>query len=274
MRSPPAASCPPWHAITHSPFHRSARLQRHSLANLGGVMFAERSPAIALAALVFLVLNATLAGLLVAAVYGFDLALFNEGGRLVERGPQVSGLLRVAMFVDMIGYLALAPVAIYLHRPITAVTPENLRRLGLPTMLTAAAVGFALIGASGSAIFGSVAPLLLQEAAAGPEAFAAAQLQLAAFEKFLYIGLWGTLELPLLAIWMVGVSWLAPAEKRVFRYLGWIGGLGLLAYALRCALTGQTPFALAGPVDWVTLAMVGALWPWMAMLTYRLWRGP
>lgn len=237
-------------------------------------MFAERSPAVALAALCFLVLNATLAGLLVAAVYGFDLALFNESGRLVERGPEVGGLLRVAMFVDMIGYLALAPVAIYLHRPITAAVPENLRRLGLPTMLTAAGVGFALIGAIGAATFASVAPLLLEEAAAGPEALAAAQLQLAAFEKFLYVGLWGTLELPLLAIWMFGVSWLAPQEGRVFRFLGWIGGLGLLGYALRCALTGQTPVALAGPVDFVILAMVGALWPWTAWLTYRLWRGP
>jgi hypothetical protein len=236
-------------------------------------VFAERSSAIALAALVFLGLNVTLAGLLVAAVYDFDLALFNESGRLVERGPQVGSLLRVAMFVDLIGYLALAPVAIYLHRPTTVAVPENLRRLGLPTMLTAAGVGFALIGAIGSAIFGAVAPHLLQEAAARPGAMAAAQLQLAAWEKFLYVGLWGTLELPLLAIWMFGVSWLAPKGMRVFRFLGWIGGLGLLGYAIRCALTGQTPFALAGPADFVILAMVLALWPWTAWLTYRLWRG-
>lgn len=234
-------------------------------------MFSEQSRAIALAAFLFLLLNATLAGLLVATVYGFDLALFNESGRLVERGPEVGGLLRVAMLVDMIGYLSLAPVAIYLHRPLTAAVPENLRHLGLPTMLTAAGVGFALVGAIGAATFGSIAPFLIEQAAAGSGA--AAQLQLAAFEKFLYVGVWGTLELPLLAIWMFGVSWLAREGARVFRYLGWIGGLGLLAYALRCALTGQTPFALDGPVDFVILAMVGAMWPWMAMLTYRLWRG-
>ena len=237
-------------------------------------MFAQRSPAIALAALVFLVLNVTLAGLLVAAVYGFDLALFNESGRLIERGPQVSGLLRVAMLIDMIGYLALAPVALYLHRPISAAVPENLRRMGLPAMLTAAGVGFAVIGAIGSATFGSVGPVLLQESAAGPEALAAARLQLAAFETILYVGLWGTLQLPLLAIWMTGVSWVArPEEGSAFAWLGWTCALGLLGYALRCALTGLTPFSLAGPFDWLILLMVGLLAPWMFWLTVRLWQG-
>lgn len=215
----------------------------------------------ALSALCFLVLNFTVASLLVAAVYGFDLALFNESGRLVERGPRVSALLRLAMLIDMVGYLAFAPVALYLRHHV-------------PAVVTAAGVGFALIGATGAATLGSVGPLLLERSAGGPEAVAMVQLQLAAFEKLVYVGLWGTLELSLLAIWMIGVSWVSrPAESWGFPVLGGIGGIGLLGYSLRCALTGETPLALASPLDYLIVPMVAALGPWMAWLTVRLWRG-
>ena len=215
----------------------------------------------ALSALGFLVLNFTLASLLVAAAYGFDLALFNESGRLVERGPGVAALLRVAMLIDMVGYLAFAPLALYLRQHV-------------PAVVTAAGVGFAVIGAIGAATLGSVGPLLLERSAGGPEAVAMVQLQLAALEKLVFVGLWGTLELSLLAVWTIAVSWVnRQAESRWFPVLGGITGIGLLGYSLRCALTGETPVALAGPLDYLIVALVAALAPWMAWLTIRLWRG-
>lgn len=215
----------------------------------------------ALSAIGFLVLNATIASLLVAAVYGFDLVLFNESGRLVERGPGVSGLLRVAMLIDMVGYLAFAPVALYLRHHV-------------PAVVTAAGLAFALSGAIGAAILGTVGPLLLERSTAGPEAVAMVQLQLAAVEKMVYVGLWGTLELSLLAFWIMAVSWVARSgEGRGFSVLGGIAGIGLLGYSVRCAVTGETPLALASPLDYLIVAMVAVLGPWMAWLTIRLWRG-
>ncbi len=214
----------------------------------------------ALSALGFLVLNFTLASLLVAAVYGFDLALFNESGRLVERGPGVSGLLRAAMLIDMVGYLAFAPVALYLRRHV-------------PAVVTAAGVGFAVVGAIGAAILGAVGPLLLERSEVGPEAIATVELQLAAVEKLVYVGLWGTLELSLLAGWMIAVSRASRAPQTGgFSILAVTGALGLLGYSLRCGLTGETPLALAGPLDYLVVAMTAAVGPWIAWLTIRLWR--
>src|SRR5687767_8145981 len=166
----------------------------------------------ALSALCFLVLNFTVASLLVAAVYGFDLALFNESGRLVGRGPRVSGLLRLAMLIDMVGYLAFAPVALYLRHHLSAA-------------VTAAGGGLVLAGATGAAALGSAGSMLWERSAGAPEAVAMVELQLAAIEKLVYVGLWGTLELSVLAIWMIGVSWVSRrAGGWGFPDLGGIGG--------------------------------------------------
>jgi hypothetical protein len=241
---------------------------------IGPSLFAERSRPAAVAALLFLVLNVTLAGLLVAAAYGWDLAVFNTPGRLIERGAQVGGLLRLAMLVDMIGYLAVVPVALYLHRPLAAAVSERVRRLAVPSMLTAAGVGFSIVGALGAAFFGSVAPLLLDQSATETNALAAARLQLGTIEQSVFVGLWGMLELPLLAIWMTGITYIARAEGRLFTFLGGVSGLGLFGYALRCALSGQTPFVLAGLVDYLILATIGALPIWILWVAYRLWHAP
>src|SRR5688500_10886178 len=104
---------------------------------------------------------------------------------LHERGPGVGGLLRVAMLIDMVGYLAFAPVALYLRHPV-------------PVVVTAAGLAVALTGAIGAAILGTVGPLLLERLTAGPETVAVVQLQLPAVGKLVYVGLWGTLELFLL----------------------------------------------------------------------------
>jgi hypothetical protein len=82
------------------------------------------------------------------------------------------------------------------------------------------------------------------------------------------------LELPLLAVWMTGITHIARVEGRLFTFLGWVSAVGLFGYALRCALSGQTPFVLAGPVDYLILAPIGALPIWILWVAYRLWHAP
>lgn len=236
-------------------------------------VFGERRPAIAIAALAFLLLNMTLASAMVVAVYDFDLALFTSNGGVIERGPAVAGLLRVATLIDMVGYLALAPVVLYMHGRIRAAVPERLRRLGLPSTLTFAALGFVIVGAIGAVTLASVGPWLLDASVAGPDAQAVARLQFGALEKFVFVGLWGTLALLMLGTWLVGVNWVLRAEGRPFAWLGAVAGLGALGYAVRSGLTGQTPLPIAGPVDILIVAALGCLPLWALWLSIRLWRG-
>lgn len=239
----------------------------------GSAVFGERAPLIAVAALAFLVLNFTLASLMVAGAYDFDPSLLTSGGGLVERGQSAAGLLRLGAFVDMVGYLALAPVTFYLHGRITAAMPEHLRRLGLPWTLTFGALGFVIVGAIGAVTLAAVGPWLIEAAAADPAAQSVARLQFGALEKFVLVGLWGTLELLLLGLWLIGVSWVVRAEGRAFAWLGVVCGAGALGYSVRSGLTGQTPIALQGPTDVLTFAALGLLPLWVIWLSFRLWRG-
>src|SRR5947207_293224 len=93
-------------------------------------VFTERNRAIAVAAVVFLVLDG-LASMLVVAAYRFDVALLTDHGALVDQGPPAASLLRLGAIVDMIGYLALAPVVIYLRSRLSIALPDDLRRVGL-----------------------------------------------------------------------------------------------------------------------------------------------
>lgn len=235
-------------------------------------VFAERSRAIALAALVFVVLDG-LASILVIAAYGFDPALLTDRGALVDQGPAAAGLLRLGAIVDMYGYLALAPVVIFLHGRLNRALPDHLRQLGLAALLTAAGLGFVLVGAIGAILLGAVGPWLLQAPATDAATHAATRVQFGALENAVIVGLWGALELPLLSIWLIGVSWIARAEGRVFAWLGVGAGLGALAYGVRTGLTGAPPIPISGPLDILIVGGLILFGIWMLWLPVRLWRG-
>ena len=237
-------------------------------------VFGERRLSIALAALAFIVLNIGLASSLVIAAYKFDLTLFVSGGGLIDRGPDAAGLLRLGSLVDMLGYLALVPVALYLHGRIRAALPARLRDLGLAGMVTFSALGFAIVGAIGAVTLASAGAWLLGAAATGSGTPAVARLQFGALEKLVFVGLWGCLEQVLLGTWVIGVSWVVRAEARAFAWLGGFVGAGALAYAARTGLTGETPLPIGGPADVFIIAAIGALPLWVAWLGLRLWRGP
>lgn len=235
-------------------------------------VFGERRPVIAMAALGFVVLNITLASTMVIAAYGFDPQLLSERGALVGSGHANPDLLRLAAFVDLVGYLALAPVVLYLHGRLRQAVPEDHRRLGLPAVVSAGGLGFVLVGAIGAVLLGSVGPWLLQ-ASTDAAAQTSIRLEFGGLENAVIVGLWGTLELPLLAVWLVGVSLIVRIEGLWFAWVGIGAGLGALGYGIRTGLTGAPPLPISGPLDVLILAGVGLMPLWMLWLALRLWRG-
>ncbi|MDP8905428.1 MAG: hypothetical protein M3N29_08970 [Chloroflexota bacterium] len=224
-------------------------------------VFAERQPGVALAAAAVLILNNLLGGALFFVVYGFDLELVRNPGALVDHGGASPDLLRFAALVDMLGYLALAPVVLYLHG-----------RVG-NALVTFCGLAAATIGAIGASLMASAGPWLLEASAGAPEAQAAARVAFGALENIVVVGLWGTLELFLLAIWIAGATWYVRTEDRAFAWIGAVAALGALGYAARCGLTGQTPFALETPLDFALLGTVGLFPLWRLWMAVRLWFG-
>jgi hypothetical protein len=222
--------------------------------------FSNRRPAVAIAAVGFLLLNLTLASLMFVAVYQFDPGMFANHGALFERGPASVGALRLGSIVDMAGYLALTPVVLHL-------------RGRLHPLATCCGLGFVMFGALGAILMASAGPWLLGQSGSGSAEQAAAQVQFGALESIVFVGLWGALGLALLSGWILAICRAARDEGRAFSWLGAIAALGALGYSLRSGLTGDTPFALTSALDPVILGAVAFVWPWTAWLAARLWRG-
>jgi len=236
-------------------------------------VFSERQRSIAVMALAFVVLD-VVASVMVAAAYDFDaVALSANPGAIPVRGGDVAGLLRWGAVVDMLGYLALAPVVLYLHRRLNAALSERVRASGLVSVLTFGGLGFVLVGSIGAVLVASVGPPLLDASASGSETAAAARVAFAALATGVLVGLWGTLEQLLLGVWLIGVGWLVRGEGRAFGSLAVVAGLGALSYSARTGLSGHPPVDVTAPLDLLILSAVGLLLVWLVWLAVRLWRG-
>jgi hypothetical protein len=236
-------------------------------------VFSERQPAVALVALVFVVLE-VVASLMFLGVYSFDVkALAANPGALPVRGLDVTGLLRWGGLVDMLGYLALAPVVLYLHRRLGASVSTQGGALGLVSLLTISGLGFVLVGSIGAVLYASVGPPLLDSSAAGSETATAARVAFAALGNGVIVGLWGTLEQLLLGVWLIGIGWLVRVERRAFGWLAVVAGIGALAYGARTGLSGHPPGDLTAPLDILIFAAFGLFFAWLVWLAVRLWRG-
>lgn len=239
-----------------------------------------REPAIAIAAAIVLILNNVLASTLVIAAFQFDLTLFGQAGSLVGRATaDAPVLLRIGGLVDMIGYLALVPVMVHIHRRIRAEVangmpvPARLGWLVEPRTLTISGLGAVIAGAMGAVLLASVGPWLLEAASADSGGQEATRVAFGVLQTSVFVGLWGVLALFLLGIWLCGIAWYVRGEGRGFAWLGAAAGVGALAYAARTGLTGDLPIRFDGPWDYFILVGVGLFTVWIAWLAIRLWLG-
>jgi hypothetical protein len=103
-------------------------------------------------------------GFLMFAAGNFRAEIVNDPQALVARGSAAAELMRWACVADLVGYLLMAPVAIYFYV-----------RLGgdrFAAFYTLAGLAYVLIGAAGAVILGAAAPPLMH---AYPSAQAAQQ---------------------------------------------------------------------------------------------------
>jgi hypothetical protein len=237
-------------------------------------VFTERQRFLALVALAMVALEIT-ASAMFLALYDFDIGVLAANPAAVPaRGPEVATLLRWGAVVDMLGYLALAPIVVYLRGRLTSSSSEQGRPLWVIDLLTFGGLGWVLIGSIGAALWASAGPPLLAASAASSEAASVAgAIGFMTLATAVNVGLWGTLEWLLLPVWLIGVGWLVRTEGRAFGWLAVLAGVGGLAYGLRTGLTGRPPVDLTSPLDLLTFAGFGLFFVWAVWLAIRLWQG-
>lgn len=230
--------------------------------------FVERQRVAVAATLGFLVLNVGVAGGMFLALYGFDLSAFGDPGSLVGRSD-VGDAWRAASIIDMISYLALAPVVLYLHGRFNAVASERATRSGVVRLLTFFGLAFVLVGSIGAVLMASVGPPLLELGVTDPTP---ARIAFEALVSAVVVGLWGTLELLMFGVWLIGVAWFVRGEGRRFVAVAAVAAAWMLAYAARTGVTGRVPLDHPGPLDVAILGAIGFVVVWGIWLAARPWR--
>ena len=205
------------------------------------------------------------AGMPLVALVIFMAAYRFDTGRLADL-PSIVGdrnaatTLRWAGLADLLAYLPIAPIVVYLHRRLSDRAPD------LVGLLTFGGLAYVLLGSLGGTVFATVGPPLVEDGSA------AARVTFAAFANMVTLTLWGTLELIGLRVWLIGVGWLTTAEDRVFGMFGVVAGIGSLLSAARTASTGRSVGDLPGPLDFVIVGLLGLYVPWLVWLGVRLYR--
>jgi len=158
------------------------------------------------------------ASLMYSAAAGPSNGLSVEPSKLLASGPTGASLIRWGSVIDMLGYLSIAPVVIYLRaRYATA------RHIDL---FAAAGLAVVVIGSIGAASMATAAPPLINDYVS---ASAAQKQALVPAFGMLYravvLGMWQTLETIPAAVWLLGTASAARREgpRSVFVILLVIG---------------------------------------------------
>jgi hypothetical protein len=145
------------------------------------------------------------AGLMYAAAAGFAGGLSVDPSKLLGSGPTGAALIRWGSLIDMVGYLCLAPVVIYLRaRYATA---------SFTDVFAAAGLAVVVIGSIGAAAMATAAPPLINDfATASGAAKQALVPAFATLYRAVVLGLWQTLETIPWAVWLLGSAFAARRE--------------------------------------------------------------
>jgi hypothetical protein len=175
--------------------------------------------------------------------------------------PNGATSLRWAGLANMVAYLPLAPVIIYVHRRLADRAPD------LMGLLTFSGLASVLVGSLGGAVLTTFGPPLIED---GSEA---ARVTFAAFVTMVYVGLWEILTLIGFGVWLVGVGWLLRAESARFGTTGVIAGVASLVSAVRSGIIGGAWGNMPELLDDVITLLLVVVYPWLVWLGIRLYRG-
>jgi hypothetical protein len=166
---------------------------------MSSVGVSARSASYYLAAVAAFEIVSTLAFL---AAAGFSPATVNDPTRLVGVGSNNADLLRAAALLDMFGYLAAVPLALYLR--------ERYRGETAIDLFTLAGTVSLFLGALGAATFAFAGPPLIHEyVTASASTKQAVVRSFATVQRVVFSGLWQTLDGFLDALWLIGTGRLA-----------------------------------------------------------------
>jgi hypothetical protein len=235
-------------------------------------VFAQRSPQVAVVGVAGVLVQAT-AGLAFAAVFGFDVSSHADLDALVTRGPGVGAAFRAALLLDMVGYLAVAPVVLAVRSRLHATALQSWSMSWAVDVVAFFGLAFSLVGAIGAVFLALSGAALVDSVALGGATESAARVTFEAISRAVDEGLWGPLEWLAAGIWVGGVGWFVRTEGRAFAYAGMAAAVGVIAYGTATGLTGRNPIETAAPLDLVLLAALGLFAFWEIWLAIRFWRG-
>jgi hypothetical protein len=174
-------------------------------------------------AIVFAVLAVGLelsAGFMYSAAAGFSGGMSVEPSKLLASGSSGASLIRWGSLVDMLGYLSLAPVVLYLRARYSAARYVDL--------LAASGLAVVIIGSIGAAAMATAAPALITDYITATELQKQAMSPaFATLYRTVVLGMWQTLETIPASVWLLGTAVAAKREgpRPVFVLLLAIGAV-------------------------------------------------
>ena len=157
------------------------------------------------------VLELVAAGMYSAAT-GFSPGLSVEPSKLLASGPTGASLIRWGSVVDMLHYLIIVPVVVYLRARYAGARYADL--------FAAAGLAVVAIGSIGAASMATAAPALINDYAAA--SLAQKQAMVPAFAtlyRVVVLGMWQTLVTILAAVWLLGAAAGARREGPPFVFV-------------------------------------------------------
>jgi hypothetical protein len=151
-------------------------------------------------AVVFAILAFVLEGaslVFYSAAAGFAARLSVPPIVLLASGPNGARLIEWGSIVDMLGYLCMAPVVLYLR--------DRCARANLANLYAFAGMALIVIGCIGAVVMSTAAPYLIdQYHSSSSAARQSIDLVFGALYRGVVLGMWQTLETIPFAVWMIG----------------------------------------------------------------------
>jgi len=144
------------------------------------------------------VLELVAAGMYSAAT-GFSPGLSVEPSKLLASGPTGASLIRWGSVIDMLHYLSIVPLVLYLRSRYAAGRYAD--------VFAAAGLAVVVIGSIGAASMATAAPALINDYVAASAAQKQAVLPaFATLYRAVVLGMWQTLVTILAAVWLLGTA--------------------------------------------------------------------
>jgi hypothetical protein len=187
------------------------------------------------------------------AAFGWDLeaAISGNPSGIIDGGPTTAALLRWGAIGDMFfSYLLLVPLALYLNARLRP------RRPWLADLGALGAFAYIFVGAAGAAILASSGPPLIEAyATARPSEHVEILNSFETLRNIVFLGLWQTLDVVTLGVWILSVGWLIRPHRRILGALLVALGLGTMTVSV------LTPLGLPGLIKvGIALGLPGLAW--------------